>query len=144
MSATEGAMRRLAMLMVLSAFPLKSELLPIRTYTTADGLAADRVDRIVADSRGFLWFCTPEGLSRFDGNRFVNYGVEEGLPALSRRAAARAGPPFRRRRPCPGAAVLPGDCGPGRPGPCRGPRARSCGSPPDPAAAARAGRRGHA
>jgi hypothetical protein len=34
-------MRRLAIPMVLSAFPLKSELLPIRTYTTADGLAAD-------------------------------------------------------------------------------------------------------
>ena len=73
-------MRRLTILMALSAFLLKSELLPIRTYTTADGLAADRVDRIVADSRGFLWFCTPEGLSRFDGNRFVNYGVNEGLP----------------------------------------------------------------
>src|ERR1017187_9822646 len=79
MSATEGAMRRLTILMALSAFLLKSELLPIRTYTTADGLAADRVDRIVADSRGFLWFCTPEGLSRFDGNRFVSYGVGEGL-----------------------------------------------------------------
>src|ERR1700687_5566601 len=32
------------------------------------------------DSRGFLWFCTPEGLSRFDGYRFVSYGVDEGLP----------------------------------------------------------------
>ena len=73
-------MVRLAILIFLSAFPLHSELLPIRTYTTADGLAADRIDRIVADSRGFLWFCTSEGLSRFDGNRFVNYAVEEGLP----------------------------------------------------------------
>jgi len=68
------------MLMVLGAFPLQSELLPIRTYTTADGLASDKVTCIVPDSRGFLWFCTPEGLSRFDGSRFVNFGVEEGLP----------------------------------------------------------------
>jgi signal transduction histidine kinase/streptogramin lyase len=58
---------------------LRSELLPIRTYTTADGLAADRVDCIVSDSRGFLWFCTAEGLSRFDGYRFITYGVDEGL-----------------------------------------------------------------
>ena len=70
-------------LLVLSAaFPsfLRCELLPIRTYTTADGLAADRVECIVPDSRGFLWFCTPEGLSRFDGYRFVTYGAAEGLP----------------------------------------------------------------
>jgi ligand-binding sensor domain-containing protein/signal transduction histidine kinase len=73
-------MRRLAILIVAVVFPLKSDLLPIRAYTTADGLAADRIDCIVSDSRGFLWFCTPEGLSRFDGYRFVSYGVNEGLP----------------------------------------------------------------
>jgi ligand-binding sensor domain-containing protein/signal transduction histidine kinase len=70
-----------AILIVLAAFPsfLKSDLLPVRTYTTADGLASDHVDCIVADSRGFLWFCTPEGLSRFDGYRFISYSVDEGL-----------------------------------------------------------------
>ncbi len=75
-------MRRLVILMVMVASPvfLGAEQLPIRTYTTADGLASNRVNCIVADSRGFLWFCTPEGLSRFDGNRFVNYGVVAGLP----------------------------------------------------------------
>ncbi len=56
-----------------------AEHLPIRTYTTADGLPADQVQRISIDSRGFVWFSTPEGLSRFDGYRFVNFGVEEGL-----------------------------------------------------------------
>jgi len=62
---------------LLSAFPslLKSELLPIRTYTTADGLAADQVDFICPGSRGFLWFLTPEGLARFDGYHFVSYGA---------------------------------------------------------------------
>ncbi|HEV2687992.1 MAG TPA: two-component regulator propeller domain-containing protein [Bryobacteraceae bacterium] len=71
-----------AILVLLAAFPsfVKSELLPIRAYTTADGLAADHIDCIVSDSRGFLWFCTPEGLSRFDGYHFVSYGVDEGLP----------------------------------------------------------------
>jgi ligand-binding sensor domain-containing protein/signal transduction histidine kinase len=73
-------MKRLAILIALSVLPLKSDLLPIRAYTTSDGLAADRVDCVVSDSRGFLWFCTPEGLSRFDGYRFVSYGVDEGLP----------------------------------------------------------------
>ncbi len=72
-------MRPLAILIVVGVLPLRSEQLPVRAYTTADGLAADHVDCIVRDSRGFLWFCTPEGLSRFDGRHFVNYGAEEGL-----------------------------------------------------------------
>src|SRR5580700_8643176 len=53
--------------------------LPLRVFTTADGLARDAVNCIVPDSRGFLWFCTAEGLSRFDGYRFITYGVDEGL-----------------------------------------------------------------
>ncbi len=69
-----------AIVVVVLPFFLKSELLPIRTYTTADGLAADSVYGIAADSRGFLWFCTTEGLSRFDGYRFMTYGADEGLP----------------------------------------------------------------
>jgi len=60
--------------------PGKAEQLPIRTYTTADGLARDRVYKIVSDPHGFLWFCTYDGLSRFDGYEFVNYSVDDGLP----------------------------------------------------------------
>src|SRR5580658_6329619 len=64
-------MRWLAILIATAAVPLclEGELLPIRSYTTADGLAADAINKIVVDSHGFVWFCTPEGLSRFDGYR---------------------------------------------------------------------------
>src|SRR5882724_5420101 len=58
----------------------RAEQLPVRTYTTADGLPRDYVQRIVRDSHGFLWFCTGEGLSRFNGYEFTTYGVEHGLP----------------------------------------------------------------
>ena len=60
-----------------------AERLPLRTYTTGDGLAHNGINRIVRDSRGFLWFCTEEGLSRFDGYTFTNYGVDQGLPHRS-------------------------------------------------------------
>jgi len=72
---------RFATLIALGILPsiLRGELLPVRTYTTADGLASDRVNCIVPDSRGFLWFCTPEGLSRFDGYRFISYTAADGL-----------------------------------------------------------------
>jgi len=56
-----------------------AQQLPIRNYTIAEGLAHGRVASISRDSRGFLWFCTYDGLSRFDGNSFVNYGERDGL-----------------------------------------------------------------
>jgi ligand-binding sensor domain-containing protein len=59
---------------------VQAEQLPIKTYTTADGLANDNINKIVPDSRGFLWFCTAEGLSRFDGYQFTNYTTDQGLP----------------------------------------------------------------
>jgi ligand-binding sensor domain-containing protein/signal transduction histidine kinase len=74
-------MRRTAILLVLGLGALCSaETLPIRAYTVAEGLASDSVYRVLADSRGFLWFGTDEGLSRFDGYRFVTYGLAQGLP----------------------------------------------------------------
>src|ERR1700732_1553573 len=59
---------------------VKAERLPIKTYTVADGLAHNAINKIVRDSRGFLWFCTADGLSRFDGYEFTNYSTNEGLP----------------------------------------------------------------
>ena len=75
---------RLSRLLVLTlwlsaATAIHGEKLPIKTYSTADGLPHNTVMRIVRDSRGFLWFCTLRGLSRFDGYAFNNYGVEQGL-----------------------------------------------------------------
>ena len=58
----------------------RAEHPPIRAYTTADGLAADEVFCVVADTRGFLWFCTREGLVRFDGYAFATYTTRDGLP----------------------------------------------------------------
>jgi ligand-binding sensor domain-containing protein/signal transduction histidine kinase len=68
-------------LMVASA--VHAQQLPVRIYTTADGLAHDHVRRIVGDSRGFLWFCTTQGLNRFDGQRFIEYSTRDGLGSAS-------------------------------------------------------------
>jgi ligand-binding sensor domain-containing protein/two-component sensor histidine kinase len=73
---------RLALLLcLLASMPGSSgaEQLPIRTYTTADGLGSDTVFRVVADSRGLLWFCAADGLSRFDGYTFTTYTTRDGL-----------------------------------------------------------------
>jgi PAS domain S-box-containing protein len=73
----------LAALTFTSAQVARAERPAVRIYTTADGLAHNRISSIARDSRGFLWFCTADGLSRFDGSRFTNYNVEDGLPSTS-------------------------------------------------------------
>ena len=41
--------------------------------TTNDGLANNRVKAIFQDSKGFIWFGTDDGLSRYDGYQFKTY-----------------------------------------------------------------------
>ncbi len=52
-----------------------AERLPVKSYTSADGLGSSFVNYLMRDSRGFMWFCTRDGLSRFDGARFVTYRI---------------------------------------------------------------------
>src|SRR5271163_159240 len=76
-----GAAVRCTVLQLLATgFCLHGAQLPLRRYTTADGLANNGVYSIVSDSRGFLWFATGEGLSRFDGFGFANQTKSTGLP----------------------------------------------------------------
>lgn len=67
-----------ALLLLIAVWP-RAEQLPLKYYTSAEGLAYDNVACVVQDSRGFLWVCTSFGLSRFDGAHFVNYRDTEGL-----------------------------------------------------------------
>lgn len=43
------------------------------SYTSLDGLVHNHIIDIYTDSRGFVWLCTWNGVSRFDGYRFKNY-----------------------------------------------------------------------
>lgn len=70
-------------LICFGAFSIRAEKLPIRVWTTADGLSHNHINRIKQDSHGYLWICTDEGLARFDGYGFVNYAKAQGLPNLT-------------------------------------------------------------
>src|SRR5215510_10269066 len=69
----------LALWLVLCAHAARGQQLPIRRYDLRDGLTNSRVIAIHQDRKGYLWFGTWEGLSRFDGYRFTNYGASDGL-----------------------------------------------------------------
>lgn len=80
---TRSVATLVAIILTTSLSPLtriNAESPPFKVYTTEEGLAHDYVNKIVRDSHGFLWFCTAEGLSRFDGSRFKNFTQNEGLP----------------------------------------------------------------
>jgi signal transduction histidine kinase/ligand-binding sensor domain-containing protein len=68
------------LLLLGSSLSANAERLPLKYYTTADGLPHNAINKIVRDSRGFLWFCTDDGLARFDGYAFTIFGVDQGLP----------------------------------------------------------------
>ncbi len=56
-----------------------AQQLSLRRYGVAQGLAHNSVHCIFQDSKGYMWFGTSEGLSRFDGYRFTNYTTRDGL-----------------------------------------------------------------
>ncbi|HEX8564503.1 MAG TPA: triple tyrosine motif-containing protein [Pyrinomonadaceae bacterium] len=69
-----------AMAILFLVLPARAELLPIKTYLSTDGLAYDKIYNVYQDSRGFIWFMTANGVSRFDGYKFANYMLlEDGL-----------------------------------------------------------------
>ena len=75
---------RLMFIMLLLSVAVHAERLPVKIYTSADGLGSSFVDYLMRDSRGFMWFCTRDGLSRFDGSRFITYeiGTEASPPGI--------------------------------------------------------------
>lgn len=65
-------------------------LLPLVVYaqikihkhlSTADGLVDNKVLSIFQDSKGYLWFGTFGGVSKWDGNSFTNITKTDGLPS---------------------------------------------------------------
>src|SRR5215469_14431800 len=82
-AASKACATRLIWMLLLVVLPwdgLKAAQPMLRLFTTEDGLARNWVKRIRSDHAGRLWFCTVEGLSVFDGERFTNYTVADGLP----------------------------------------------------------------
>jgi ligand-binding sensor domain-containing protein len=55
----------------------------VASWSTKDGLPADRVRHLWQDAQGFMWIATFNGVSRVDGVRFRDFDVSNtpGLPA---------------------------------------------------------------
>ena len=71
------------LLLTISLSKAKAQSFSVHQYTTADGLPDNVIFSVNQDSHGYLWIATANGLSRFDGKDFGNYGLSEGLPSLN-------------------------------------------------------------
>jgi ligand-binding sensor domain-containing protein/signal transduction histidine kinase len=69
------------LLLFLAPAAANAERVSVTPYSVREGLAHFAVNRIVRDSRGFLWICTREGLSMYDGYGFTTYRAIDGLPS---------------------------------------------------------------
>ena len=69
-------------LLIVALFPLClwSQEKPMISYTEDDGLANNDVRDVNKDLQGYLWIATGNGLSKFDGDKFVNFHTSDGLP----------------------------------------------------------------
>jgi len=51
-----------------------------RHYGVEEGLPSSAVYDVLQDSKGYIWFATEMGVSRYDGYAFRNYSLQDGLP----------------------------------------------------------------
>lgn len=51
----------------------------IKHFTISNGLISNTVYNSFRDSKGYIWFATDKGVSRFDGRNFRNYSILDGL-----------------------------------------------------------------
>lgn len=67
------------MFLILSANSY-CQIINFKHYSTKDGLPSNEVYQAIQDSKGYMWFATDFGISRFDGYNFTNYNSKDGLP----------------------------------------------------------------
>jgi ligand-binding sensor domain-containing protein/serine phosphatase RsbU (regulator of sigma subunit) len=78
---TSSFFRRLLLFaFLIPVLPGFAQQYNFKLYSTRDGLVHSIVKTIFRDSRGYIWFGTQGGVSRFDGKHFVNFTEKNGLP----------------------------------------------------------------
>ncbi len=68
----------LGILMLIRCF-LSAQESEYRNYTIHDGLPSNEIYHVMEDSKGYLWFSTDRGVSRFNGYAFENFTTVDGL-----------------------------------------------------------------
>lgn len=65
--------------LIFISFNLQAQRYSFLEYSTAEGLPQSQVSAILQDDNGYLWVGSFGGVSKFNGERFINYGKNNGL-----------------------------------------------------------------
>lgn len=75
-----GTYQLLLMLFAVGTLMAQDAHPSFRHYTVEDGLPSSEVYQVKQDSKGYIWFATGNGVSRFNGYEFENFSITDGLP----------------------------------------------------------------
>jgi signal transduction histidine kinase/ligand-binding sensor domain-containing protein/CheY-like chemotaxis protein len=64
---------QIIILFILMTLSTAAQSLKFDHLTVSDGLSQSVVPCILQDSQGFMWFCTEDGLNKYDGYKFTIY-----------------------------------------------------------------------
>ena len=48
-------------------------------YKIEDGLASNETYHVMQDAKGYIWIASDQGVTRYDGKDFENFGLEDGM-----------------------------------------------------------------
>ncbi len=71
--------RLIVLFLFINTLPAFAQMFPYYHYTVDDGLPHSVVYSILQDKKGFFWFATDNGISKYDGETFTNFSVADGL-----------------------------------------------------------------
>ncbi len=54
-----------------------------RQFTTKNGLPSSQIFHVFQDSKGYIWFATDNGISKYNGYEFANFDINDGLVETS-------------------------------------------------------------
>ena len=69
----------LVVLVITTPLQAKAERLAFKSYSTAQGLLSLGGRCIVQDPVGYIFVCSEHGLFAYDGRKFINLGLDQGL-----------------------------------------------------------------
>ena len=70
---------KLILILTIVVLSCQAQDIPFKTYTIENGLPSSKIYDIIQDTKGYIWFASDYGVSRFDGEIFKNYTTSDNL-----------------------------------------------------------------